>query len=73
MAEVRREKQSRSRINFAVSAPRAASSAFRARNRLEAVKDDWAGHHSIRVNDQWRLVFRWQGPDAFEVQIVDYH
>lgn len=42
-------------------------------NRLEALKNDWAGHHSIRVNDQWRLVFRWQGPDAFEVQIVDYH
>jgi proteic killer suppression protein len=42
-------------------------------NRLEALKDDLLGFHSIRVNDQWRLVFRWQGSEAFEVQIIDYH
>lgn len=42
-------------------------------NRLEALKDDLVGYHSIRVNDQWRIVFRWQGSDAFEVQIIDYH
>lgn len=42
-------------------------------NRLEALKDDLLGYHSIRVNDQWRVVFRWQGSDAFEVQIVDCH
>jgi len=42
-------------------------------NRLEALKDDLAGYHSIRVNDQWRIVFRWQGSDAFEVKIIDYH
>ena len=42
-------------------------------NRLEALKDDFVGYHSIRVNDQWRIVFRWQGSDAFEVQIIDYH
>ena len=42
-------------------------------NRLEAMKGDYAGCHSIRINDQWRIVFRWEGADAHEVQIVDYH
>lgn len=42
-------------------------------NRLEALRGEWAGFHSIRINDQWRLVFRWtdQGPE--DVDIVDYH
>jgi proteic killer suppression protein len=42
-------------------------------NHLEALKNDRAGQHSIRINDQWRLCFRWQGEDAFDVDIVDYH
>jgi proteic killer suppression protein len=42
-------------------------------NRLEALKGARAGQHSVRINDQWRLCFRWQGGDAFEVEIVDYH
>ena len=42
-------------------------------NRLEALKGSRAGQHSIRVNDQWRICFRWQGEDAHEVEIVDYH
>ena len=42
-------------------------------NRLEALKADRAGQHSIRINDQWRLCFRWKGEDAFDVEIVDYH
>ncbi|KIZ35331.1 MULTISPECIES: type II toxin-antitoxin system RelE/ParE family toxin [Rhodopseudomonas] len=42
-------------------------------NRLEPLKGDLRGRHSIRINDQWRVVFRWTpaGPD--EVDIVDYH
>jgi proteic killer suppression protein len=42
-------------------------------NRLEALKDDRKGQHSIRINDQWRICFVWtqNGPDA--VEIVDYH
>jgi len=42
-------------------------------NRLEALRGDLAGRHSIRINDQWRIVFRWgeQGPE--QVEIVDYH
>jgi toxin HigB-1 len=42
-------------------------------NRLEALKADRSGPHSIRINDQWRICFRWQGEDVFEVEIVDYH
>jgi toxin HigB-1 len=42
-------------------------------NRLEALKGDRKGFHSIRVNDQWRIVFRWRDVDAFDVSIVDYH
>lgn len=42
-------------------------------NRLEALKGEWAGFHSIRVNDQWRIVFRWAEGGAEDVAIVDYH
>ena len=42
-------------------------------NRLEALKADLRGHYSIRINDQWRLVFRWKSGQAEDVQIVDYH
>ena len=42
-------------------------------NRLEALKGDKAGQHSIRVNDQWRIVFRWQDGSAHDVSVVDYH
>ncbi|MGA2581914.1 MAG: type II toxin-antitoxin system RelE/ParE family toxin [Tepidisphaeraceae bacterium] len=41
-------------------------------NRLERLKGELSGYHSIRVNDQWRIVFRWKD-GAYEVQIVDYH
>jgi len=42
-------------------------------NRLEALQGNLAGRHSIRINDQWRLCFRWDGSDASEVEICDYH
>lgn len=42
-------------------------------NRLEALKGDRAGQWSIRVNDQWRVCFHWEGEHAFDVEIVDYH
>lgn len=42
-------------------------------NRLEALKGDRKGQHSIRINDQWRICFLWKGGDAHEVEIVDYH
>ncbi len=41
-------------------------------NRLEALKGG-KGRHSIRINDQWRICFRWREGNAFDVEIVDYH
>jgi proteic killer suppression protein len=42
-------------------------------NRLEALRGDLKGFWSIRINDQWRLCFRFVNSDAFDVEIVDYH
>jgi proteic killer suppression protein len=42
-------------------------------NRLEALRGDLKGRHSIRVNDQWRLVFRWTNQGPAEVSLLDYH
>lgn len=42
-------------------------------NRLEALKGDRKGQHSIRINDQWRICFRWETDGAYNVEIVDYH
>ena len=42
-------------------------------NRLERLKGDRGGQHSIRINDQWRICFVWQDGDAYEVEITDYH
>ena len=42
-------------------------------NRLEALKGDRKGQYSIRINDQWRICFRWTDAGAEDVQVVDYH
>ena len=42
-------------------------------NRLEALKGNRAGQHSIRINEQWRVCFRWADGDVYDVEIVDYH
>ncbi len=42
-------------------------------NRLERLKGDLQDFHSIRINDQWRVVFRWQDSEAHDVRIMDYH
>jgi len=42
-------------------------------NRVEALKGNFKGFHSIRVNAQWRILFRWQNSNAHEVQLIDYH
>ena len=42
-------------------------------NRLEALKANRAGQHSIRINDQWRVVFRWTDAGPEDVEIIDYH
>jgi len=42
-------------------------------NKLEKLKGDRRGQHSIRINDQWRICFTWRDGDAYEVGITDYH
>jgi proteic killer suppression protein len=42
-------------------------------NRLERLRGARDGQYSIRINDQWRVCFRWESGDAFDVEIVDYH
>jgi proteic killer suppression protein len=42
-------------------------------NRLEKLAGDREGQYSIRINDQWRVCFRWEGGDAHDVEVVDYH
>ena len=42
-------------------------------NRLEALKGDRKGQHSIRINEQWRVCFKWKTGDAYDVEIADYH
>lgn len=42
-------------------------------NRLEALKGDRTGQHSIRINNQWRVCFRWDNGNAYDVEITDYH
>ena len=42
-------------------------------NRLEKLSGDRRGQHSIRINERWRICFRWRDGDAYDVEIVDYH
>ncbi|MGV7235693.1 MAG: type II toxin-antitoxin system RelE/ParE family toxin [Nitrosomonadaceae bacterium] len=42
-------------------------------NRLEKLKGNRSGQHSLRINDQWRICFVWKSGDAYDVEIVDYH
>jgi toxin HigB-1 len=42
-------------------------------NHLESQKGEWAGFYSIRINDKWRIVFRWEDGHAHEVYVIDYH
>ncbi len=42
-------------------------------NKLEPLKGNRKGQHSIRINRQWRICFKWQGDSAYDVEIIDYH
>ena len=55
------------------AAPELASLRIPPGNRLEALKADRKGQHSIRINDQWRICFVWKSDGAYNVEIVDYH
>lgn len=66
-------KTARRKLAMLVAADRLSDLASPPGNRLEALKGDRAGHHSIRINDQWRICFRWTDGRAEGVEITDYH
>jgi toxin HigB-1 len=70
-----REIQQRAHVKLLLlhAAPDLRSLAKIPANRLEALRGDRAGQHSLRINDQWRICFRWIDGDAHDVEIVDYH
>ena len=67
------EEQARKRLRWLEAAPSLTDLGAIRGNRLEALKRDRAGQHSIRINDRWRICFQWIGTDAHNVEIVDYH
>jgi proteic killer suppression protein len=67
------ERAARRRLELLASASSMADLRGLPGNRLESLRGDRVGQYSIRVNDQWRICFRWVGSDAFDVEIVDYH
>ena len=66
-------RQAETRLDRLDAAASMADLAALAGNRLEALKGDRRGQHSIRINDQWRICFRWTAAGAEDVEIVDYH
>jgi len=67
------ERVARRKLEMLASAAKLHDLRFPQGNRLEALKGDRADQHSIRINDQWRICFRWVDGDALDVEIVDYH
>jgi proteic killer suppression protein len=67
------ERQALRKLDMLDAAPDIRTLATRPGNRLEALKGDRRGQHSIRVNDQWRICFRWSEGHAYDIEIVDYH
>lgn len=63
----------RRKLRMLNAAPRLDDLRIPPANRLEALKHDRKGQHSIRINDQWRICFRWIDGNAADVEIVDYH
>lgn len=67
------EEQARKRLRWLHAATSLADLGAIRGNRLEALRGDRAGQHSIRINDQWRICFSWSDGSAHDVEIVDYH
>jgi len=67
------ERGARRKLLFLNQARRLEDLAALPGNRLEKLSGDRKGQHSIRINDQWRICFRWKAGDAYEVEIADYH
>jgi len=67
------ERQARRKLLMIEAAPSLNALRVPPGNRLEELKGDRAGQHSIRINDQWRICFVWRDGGAYEVEICDYH
>ncbi len=67
------EEQARKRLRWLDAATSLTDLAAIRGNRLEALKGDRAGQHSISINDRWRICFSWRDANAADVEIVDYH
>ena len=67
------ERQARRKLLYLKAATALAELRQPPGNRLEALKGDRRGQHSIRINDQWRICFRWHEGNVHDVEIVDYH
>jgi proteic killer suppression protein len=67
------EEQARKRLRWLDAATSLADVGAIRGNRLEALKGDRFGQHSIRINDRWRVCFSWREGNAYDVEIVDYH
>jgi len=67
------EGQARKRLRWLDAAPSLTDLGAIRGNRLEALKGDRTGQHSIRINDRWRICFRWWDGNAHDVEIIDYH
>ncbi|MGA3095116.1 MAG: type II toxin-antitoxin system RelE/ParE family toxin [Bryobacteraceae bacterium] len=67
------EEQARKRLRWLDAATSLVDIGAIRGNRLEALKSDRVGQHSIRVNERWRICFSWRDGDARDVEIVDYH
>ena len=70
-ADIRR--RARMRVQRVVAATRLLDLRLPLSHRLKALSGGWKGRHSIRINDQWRVCFRWTGQEAMEIEITDYH
>ena len=67
------ERQALRKLDMLDAAPNPRTLATLPGNRLEALRSDRKGQHSIRINDQWRICFVWRDGHAYEAEIVDYH
>lgn len=67
------ERVARRKLELLASASRLEDLRVPPGNRLEALKGNRAGQHSIRVNDQWRICFKWIEGNVHDVEIIDYH
>ncbi len=65
--------RTQNKLKFVVAAARLQDLAVPPGNRLEALRGDLKGFYSIRINDRWRICFRWDGVKAVDIEVIDYH